>query len=214
MESLIKLDQYNFQVLGDTDQTLQLILFPNQTVITHLPHVFYMSKSLSIRKIKTSITSKLLRMFSNKAYFYHRLKNKKGIAEYLGLSKSTGGKIFAINPKIMDKKITVRFDLVLAYTIGIYVTDINEPNLFLRRDDWKEFYGDGILFLQTPSSLIEKKLSYDEEILVDKNSIVAFSKDVRFSDGNQNNSFYNMIMHSWKQVNIKGPGIVYLEGTN
>ncbi|CAG9317893.1 unnamed protein product [Blepharisma stoltei] len=212
MQDIFKKDQYNFQLVGEPSQTLQLILLQNQSVFTNLPYIVYMSKNLKIKKTKNSWYKSLSSLFYDNPEFIHKIKNQEGALEYVGISKTMGGKIFGLNPKIFDGKMIIRFDALLAYTSEISIKNHLSQDMQMRKELWIEGSGDGIIFLQTPCTLIEKRLSNDEEILVSKNSIVAWSKNIRITNNTENNSFANSYYYGWVQANVKGPGVVYIEG--
>ncbi|CAG9321975.1 unnamed protein product [Blepharisma stoltei] len=213
MEEILKKDQYNFSVFGDNDQSLQLILLQNQTVYTQIQNIVYASGKLSIKKIKENCWTKISNFFSSKMLYNYRIKNRKGAIEYAGLSKSTGGKIIAINPEVIGDSIITRSNAILAYTDGVEMQEKKEMIIFLQKEDWKEVSGDGIIFMQTPGMLTEKNLGLEEEISVAFNSLVAFSKDVKISHSSKQMSFANMLLYDWAFLKIKGPGVIYMEST-
>ncbi|CAG9321166.1 unnamed protein product [Blepharisma stoltei] len=213
MEEILKKDQYNFSVLGDNDQSLQLILLANQSVYTQIQNIIYASGKLSIRKLKQSCWNKFTQIFSSKTNFNHRLKNRNGAVEYVGLSKPTGGKIFAVNPAIIGDILCARSNTILAFTSGVQIQEKSDLMVFLQKDNWKEICGEGILYIQTAGFLTEKRLGVDEEISVAFNSLVAFSKDIKITHSSTQTSFSNLYFYDWAFVKIKGPGVIYMECT-
>ena len=55
MESLLKHDQVNFQVLDDKSNALQIVLLPSQAIYTELTYIIYSSSTLSFRELPASI---------------------------------------------------------------------------------------------------------------------------------------------------------------
>ena len=113
----------------------------------------------------------------------YRVKNRKGGVEYIGLSKSSG-KILAINPSISEDSFTIDRNYILAYTSGIKITQEIEPNILMKKVHWREIKGNGICFIQSNGGIIEKRLGNEEEICINKNDIIAFSKGVKVSESN------------------------------
>lgn len=76
-----------------------------------------------------------MQAFNTKRYFDCRIKNRNGGLEYCGLSKSFGGKVFAVNPSILGETLCVRSSAILAFTIGVCLQEKKDIMMFLQRDD-------------------------------------------------------------------------------
>ena len=129
MESLLKQDQINFQVLDEKSNTLQVVLLPSQALYTEITYVLYHSSNLSIRELSVSFWKKLTNL---ELGFRYRIKNRKGGVEYVGLSKSFG-KILALNPFVIEDTFIVNNNCLLAYSSGINVSQVFETNPLLKK---------------------------------------------------------------------------------
>jgi uncharacterized protein (AIM24 family) len=209
MDSLLKRDQINYQVLGDSHNILQVLLLSSQVLYTDIIYIIYNSPGLSFREIPVPIWK---RFTFSVAGFKHRIKNRKDGVEYIGLSKSSG-KILAVNPYIIEDTFIVNKNFILAYTSGISLSNAKNVNALMKKIDWREIKGNGIFFLQGFGSIIEKRLGNDEEICVNKNEIIAYSKEIRVNEYNTFRSYRAFFIHDWCLMKLKGPGTVFIEGS-
>lgn len=205
MENLLKHDQINFEILDSKENLLQVILLPNQSLYTEPEHIIYCSENLNIRDIMPPWYKRLFKYFQG---LQMRIKNRKGGVEYVGLSKSKD-KIIAVNPNIFDDGFIANKNAVLAFTSGvkIHVATVSSP--LIKFLDWREFKGNGLVFLQFKEGLIEKRLGVDEEMSVVKNNIVAFSKGVKVMKSTVYKVPLLKLAQDLSLVKIKGPGWVY-----
>lgn len=208
MEGLLKHDQVNFQVLDDNYHVLQIVLLPNQALYTEITYTIYCSPNLSVRETSGPFWKRLTTESTGLRY---RIKNRKGGVEYLGISKSLG-KIIGINPYILEDKFIINKAFILAYSSGVKIAQAVEPNILMKKASWREAKGNGVLFIQGNGCVIEKRLGIDEEICVNKNEIIAFSKNLKVTEANVVRSYKAFLVHDWCMMKIKGPGWVFIEG--
>lgn len=209
MESLLKHDQLNFEILDHNANTVQVILLPNQTIYTDINYVIYSSANLSFREFPVSCWKKF---FVNPIGPQYRVKNRKGGVEYLGLSKSSG-RIVGMNPHILEDPFILDKNLILAYTSGIKLSIIPEANILMKKTQWREARGSGIVFLQGYGSIIEKRLGAEEEININKNDILAYSKSIKISESSIHRSYKAFFINDWCLMKVKGPGWVFIDGS-
>lgn len=205
MENLLKHDQINFEILDSKENLLQIVLLPNQSLYTEPEHIIYCSENLNIRSIMPPWYKRIFKVFQG---LQMRIKNRKGGVEYVGLSKSKD-KIIAVNPSIFDEGFIANKNTVLAFTSGVKIHVANVASTLVKFFDWREFKGNGLVFLQFKEGLIEKKLGVDEEINVIKNNIVAFSKGVKILKSTVYKVPFLKLSQDLNLVKIKGPGWVY-----
>jgi len=206
MESLLKQDQVNFEVLDVKENLLQVILLPNQFIYTDLSYIVYSSANLAIRDVSLPWYKKF---YSVHAGHRTRIRNRKGGVEYIGLSK-TSEKVIAINPSIFPETFIIDKNYVLAYTSGIKIHLTPEPQALLKKLNWREIKGTGLVFLQGPSGLIEKRLGVDEEINIHKNNIVAYTTSIKMEESQIYKSLYEYFFNDWALMKVKGPGTVII----
>ena len=204
MESLLKQDQVNFEVLDCKENLLQVVLLPNQFIYTDLSYIVYCSANLAIRDVSIPWYKKL---YSAQPGHRTRIRNRKGGVEYVGLSKSPE-KIIAINPSIFPETFIIDKNYVLAYTSGIKIHIAPEPYTLLKKLDWREIKGTGLVFLQ--GGLIEKRLGADEEINIQKNNIIAYTTNVKMDESQTYISLTDYYFADWALVKVKGPGTVII----
>ena len=208
MDELLKQDQINFQVLDNTFNVLQVVLLPNQSLYTEITYLLYCSPNLSFREVSGMFWKRLVSEPVGQRY---RIKNRKGGVEYVGLSKTTG-KILGINPFVLEDTFIINKAFILAYSSGVKIGQASEPNILMKRAYWREVKGNGIVFLQGEGSVIEKRLGSDEEICVNKNEIMAYSRGVKISEASVVRSYKAFLVHDWCMMKVKGPGWVFIEG--
>jgi len=211
MDSLIQNEYPSFQVIGQEEQSLQVLLLPGQSIKTHLPNIIYSSPKVRIKKVKTSLLNSVFNVLGDSPVQDFVAHNKEGGCEYLGLCKEFGGKILCLNPEVTGK-LVIRSNAVLAYS-GVSTEEF-KPKMIMRRYKWLKVKSDGLLFIQTSGNLIEKVLGSDEEIEVNGNTLVGFSASARIQAARLRNNVLSKFIHDWNMVRLKGPGRVYIEGTN
>lgn len=205
MENLLKQDLVNFEILDTKENLLQVVLLPNQTLYTEPSHIIYCSENLAIRNI---LPPWYKRIFNNYPGLQIRLRNRKGGVEYVGLSKSKD-KIIAVNPNIFDDSFIVNKNSILAFTSGVKIHVASVACPWLKYVQFREFKGNGLVFLQFKEGLIEKKLGVDEEFNVIRSNLVAFSKGVKISGSTVYKAPLLQITQDPCLVKLKGPGWVY-----
>lgn len=139
-----------FQVTGDHDQTLQLVLLQNQSIITNRQFIMYSSTKLSLSDPGNSFMRRLL----YRPALTCTITNKRGGAEYIGISSPLSGRILAVNLEFFEEILIVRHVSILAHTPSVVIKNENNVIPYLKKHRWSAISGAGLIFLQQPSLII------------------------------------------------------------
>lgn len=208
MEKLLKKEHFNFEVLDSV--VVQVILLPNQVLYTELSSIIYASSTLSFKQCPRSLWEKL---FGLQHGLNYRIKNHKGGVEYVSISHSPG-KILAVNPNLIDELIIPDKRFILGYSSGIKIRATSNPIPFPMINNPRQARGNGILFLQSFGTIIEKRLGVDEEIHINTSDIIAYSKSVKVFDSSLIRNSGKVYLNDWALMKLQGPGWVFIEGCN
>ena len=135
MEEVINKRNYEehlYEILGNADQTLQLVLLPEQSFYARKHSILYMSPKIQLQST-TNFTSWFKSVYIYYIYIYiYRdlamgtkksldtiLENKSSSIEYVGL-KLNDGRIIIINPLITND-LVVKEQYILGHTPNIQI---------------------------------------------------------------------------------------------
>lgn len=214
MEDTLKYPQINFQILGKHEQSLQVLLMPNQAILTHLPNIVYMSKNLKLTYCYKTLLAKFRALFNSKPpLFRFKVTNKGEGVGYVGLGKPLSGKILALNPSVLQSSIIMRDQSILAISSNLNITRFSRDEItILQRSKWYEVSGNGLAFMTVSGTIVEKRLGEGEEIQVAYNALVAYSKEVTVESLIGNRDFSELVFYDWCLLKVRGPGIVFIDG--
>eukprot|EP01016_Furgasonia_blochmanni_P033671 TRINITY_DN3542_c0_g1_i2.p1 TRINITY_DN3542_c0_g1~~TRINITY_DN3542_c0_g1_i2.p1 ORF type:complete len:196 (+),score=19.02 TRINITY_DN3542_c0_g1_i2:199-786(+) len=108
----------NFDIIGKSKPVLQIVLLPNQRIITRSTSLMYCSENVKGAIIKENVKfiEKIKNSLLRRTPLNYELFNVTEGIEYIGLSRKRG-KIICLNP-LYCKHLYIREENVLAYTIS------------------------------------------------------------------------------------------------
>jgi len=208
VEEFKKTQESKFEIIGKEHQILQLVLFPGESIETYSTSLIYMSPNLKKRNKSQSIKDSFLNFVSNTQGEVEYYNDTETIG-YMGISRRIG-KVIVINSSLISD-IYFKPEHLLANSTGLSL-DKKKKFLELGFRAWNKFKPSTDpklktpqIFLQTSNGLIEKELGSNEEIILSRSSIFAFSSKIKFTHPqlqfkHQTPSF----------IRAKGPGIHFI----
>lgn len=124
----------NYSIIGDKDQTLQILLKKNDSVVCKKQNLYYFSSD-KLETIEYHRLNSITPIAEQPGLLYKdnnliRLKNTKNNFDYIGLLNS--GKLMKIVP-MLYKDLFIRYDTVVAFSEGLELYDIKDITSKVKR---------------------------------------------------------------------------------
>ena len=122
-----------------------------------------------------------------------------------------------INPNLSSFIKTKQFVLAklnIPLLKNLNLNDEEENNNNLNLIELKSYLNDFIYISGSENSIVEKRLGNNEQIIINKEGLIAFEKSVNFfeiDDNNNNNNNKITYLNNEQNILIEGPGLIIFE---
>jgi uncharacterized protein (TIGR00266 family) len=211
-------DQIEYLIHGDDLQIVEIELDPKEAVRGEIGTMMYMDEGIEMQtSTGGGIFKGLKRMVTGESFFISSFLNNYERIQKVGFAATYPGKVIPIDLKEEGGSFLCQKDAFLCAAAGIEVevafTKRFGSGLFggegfiLQR-----LTGDGMAFMHSGGTSIERKLRQGEKLIVDTGCLVGLSESVdyniRFVGGFKNALFGGEGLFL---AEVSGPGTVYLQ---
>lgn len=212
------MDIIDYNILGDDMQVVEIELDPREGVQAEVGAMLYMENNI---KMMTSTGGGILKgfkkMLTGESFFITSFINEGIKREKVAFSSPIPGKIIPIDLRTFGGQFICQKDSFLCAAKGVDIDVAFTKKLgtgFFGGEGFilQKLQGDGLAFINSCGTVIEKRLEAGEILKVDTGCIVGFSPgiyyDIQFVGGFKNVLFGGEGLFL---ANLTGPGIVYLQ---
>lgn len=211
-------DQIEYKIHGDDLQIVEVELDPGEAARGEVGTMMYMDEGIEMQtSTGGGIFKGLKRMFTGESFFISSFLNSSNDIQRVGFAATYPGKVIPIDLKEEGGSFLCQKDAFLCAAAGIEVevafTKRFGSGLFggegfiLQR-----LTGDGLAFMHSGGTSIERKLQPGEKLVVDTGCLVGLSESVdyniKFVGGFKNALFGGEGLFL---AEVTGPGKVYLQ---
>lgn len=211
-------DQIEFSILGDDLQIVEVELDPGEAARGEVGAMMYMDEGIEMQTSTGGGMFKgLKRMFTGESFFISTFLNTYDIIQKVAFAATYPGKVIPINLKEEGGSFLCQKDAFLCAASGIEIevafTKRFGSGLFggegfiLQR-----LTGDGLVFMHSGGTSVERKLQAGEKLVVDTGCLVGLSENIdyniKFVGGFKNALFGGEGLFL---AEVTGPGRVYLQ---
>ena len=211
-------DKIEYVIHGDELQIVEIELDPQEAVRGEIGTMMYMDEGIEMQtSTGGGIFKGLKRMVTGESFFISSFLNNTGRALKVGFAATYPGKVIPIDLNEQQGSFLCQKDAFLCAAAGIEVevafTKRFGSGLFggegfiLQR-----LMGDGMAFIHSGGTSVERKLVRGEKLVVDTGCLVGLSEsvdyDIKFVGGFKNALFGGEGLFL---AEVSGPGTVYLQ---
>lgn len=211
-------DKIEYLIHGDDLQIVEVELDPKEAVRGEIGTMMYMDDGIEMQtSTGGGVFKGLKRMFTGESFFISSFLNNSGKIQKIGFAATYPGKVIPIDLKEEGGSFLCQKDAFLCAAAGIEVevafTKRFGSGLFggegfiLQR-----LTGDGLAFMHSGGTSIERKLGIGEKLIVDTGCLVGLSEsidyNIKFVGGFKNALFGGEGLFL---AEVTGPGTVYLQ---
>lgn len=211
-------DKIEYLIHGDELQIVEIELDPKEAVRGEIGTMMYMDEGIEMQtSTGGGIFAGLKRMVTGESFFISSFLNNTGRTQKVGFAATYPGKVIPIDLNEQNGSFLCQKDAFLCAAAGIEVevafTKRFGSGLFggegfiLQR-----LTGDGMAFIHSGGTSIERKLRKGEKLVVDTGCLVGLSEsvdyDIKFVGGFKNALFGGEGLFL---AEVSGPGTVYLQ---
>lgn len=211
-------DVIDYKIFGDDMQIVEIELDPGEAIRAEVGAMMYMEEGIEMQtSADGGIFSGFKRMLTGESFFItnflHTGRNKGHVA----FGAPYPGKIIPLQLADLGGEILCQKDAFLCAVKGIEIDIAFTKKIGAGLFGGEGFIlqrltGDGMAFVHAGGTIIKKQLQSGESLRIDTGCLVAFEPsvhyDIQFIGGFTNALFGGEGMFL---VNMKGPGIVYLQ---
>lgn len=211
-------DQIEYRIYGNDLQIVEVELDPGEAARGEVGTMMYMDEGIEMQtSTGGGVFKGLKRMFAGETFFISSFLNNSSRVQNVAFAATYPGKVIPIDLKKEGGSFICQKDAFLCAAAGIEVevafTKRFGSGLFggegfiLQRLE-----GDGLAFIHSGGTTVERKLKQDEKLIVDTGCLVGLSEsidyDIKFVGGFKNALFGGEGLFL---AEVRGPGTVFLQ---
>lgn len=211
-------DVIDFKIYGDDMQMVEVELDPNEGVRAEAGMMMYMEDGIAMQTgTGGGVFSGLKRMVTGESFFITNFRNNGSKKAKVGFAAPYPGKIIPLDLGSLGGEFLCQkdsflcsangVDIEVAFTKKIGAGLFGGEGFILQR-----LVGDGLAFVHSGGTIVQKNLGAGESLRVDTGCLVAFAPsvdyDIQFIGGFKNALFGGEGLFL---ARLTGPGLVYLQ---
>ncbi len=211
-------DVIDYKIHGDDMQIVEVELDPNEGVRAEAGAMMYMEDGIQMQTSAEGGAFKgFKRMLTGESFFITNFYNTSSVKRHIAFSAPYPGKIIPIDLAAVGGSFLCQKDAFLCAANGVDIEIAFTKKLgagFFGGEGFilQRLVGNGLAFVHSGGTIIQKNLVPGETLKVDTGCLVAFSPsvdyDIQFVGGFKNTLFGGEGLFFAK---LTGPGIVYLQ---
>ena len=211
-------DVIDYKIHGDDMQIVEVELDPNEGVRAEAGAMMYMEDGIQMQTSAEGGAFKgFKRMLTGESFFITNFYNISSVKRHIAFSAPYPGKIIPIDLAAVGGSFLCQKDAFLCAANGVDIEIAFTKKLgagFFGGEGFilQRLVGNGLAFVHSGGTIIQKNLVPGETLKVDTGCLVAFSPsvdyDIQFVGGFKNTLFGGEGLFFAK---LTGPGIVYLQ---
>lgn len=209
--------EIDYKIFGDDMQMVEVELDPGEGVRAEAGMMMFMEDGIEMQTSAGGIFKGLKRMLTGESFFITSFLNRASKKARVGFSAPYPGKIIPLDLRRLGGNFLCQkdaflcaaegIDIEIAFTKRIGAGLFGGEGFILQR-----LTGDGMAFVHSGGTIIEKNLEPCESLRVDTGCLVAFAPsvdyDIQFIGGFKNALFGGEGLFL---ARLTGPGLVYLQ---